>query len=248
MNPASVKLFPVFDPIYQDRTWLHLLGTSEADEFSKRNLKDIEIFRELIAVLHKRACAAERHLVIRDYSYIDFIGTPFISDPPRRLVVLTALPPSVSTVSVALVRHPIDQWVSLCKHEQVKAVLKPGSFCDAFAAFLESFGTKRIYKYETFVQNPHGELRAICDDLALEFDPSFIRRFHEFNQVTGDFTRLDETISAPREKVLPPELIAEFHASPSFRYILRTTGYTESSPDSAARSPKVSPGIPFEVS
>jgi hypothetical protein len=173
-------------------------------------LGTIENFRELVAAFHRCASAAARHLVIRDYSYVDFVGIPYIANPPRHLILPTALPPAVSTASVAFIRHLIDQWVSLCKHKQMLAVLGPAVFCDAYAAFLHEFGAQRVYKYETFVQNPSGELRSMCEDLALPFDPSFVHRFHNFNGVTGDMTRFDETISAPNRKVLPAELLAEF--------------------------------------
>jgi hypothetical protein len=231
INPASVGLFPAFDPLYQDCAWLHLLDAAEAAEFSKKDLCDIENFRQLVSVFYQRATATARRLVLRDYSYVDFVGVPYTATPPRRLLLRTALPHAVPTSSIAFVRHPIDQWVSLCKHKQVRDVLAPSAFCDAYAAFLQEFGTQRVYKYETFVQNPHGELRAICDDLELPFDPSFIHRFHEFDCVTGDFTRLGETISAPQRKVLPPDLAAEFHSSASFRYVLAAAGYPESNPD-----------------
>ena len=226
INPGSVKLYPQFDPLYQDRTWLHLLTTTEIEHFSKLDLRIPGNFRELIGALHARACAAARHLILRDYNYIDFVGVPFIADPPRRLMLYAALPPGVPTTSVAFVRHPIDQWLSLCKHEQVRAVLKPSFFCEAYAAFLQEFGTKRVYKYENFAQNPQSELRAICEDLILPFEDSFMETFDKFDCVTGDLTRLREhEISAPKRKALSAALIDEFSSSPHFTYILQATGY-----------------------
>jgi hypothetical protein len=222
--------------LYQDGTWLHLLGTSDADRFSKKDLAITENFRELIGVLHDRARAAGRHLILRDYNYIDFVGIPFIADPPGRMMIYTALPHSVATTAVAFIRHPIDQWLSLCKHEPVRAVLKPSFFCEAYAAFLQEFGTQRIYKYEDFVQHPVTELRAICGDLALPFEPSFIERFDKFDCVTGDLTRLREhAISAPKNKVLPPALMDEFRSSTNFRYILQATGYADPVAQSASK-------------
>jgi hypothetical protein len=226
INPASVKLFPEFDPLCQDRKWFQLLDPAEADQFSTIDLGIARNFQELIEVFHTRAVAASRHLVLRDYSYVNFIGVPFIPDPPCRLILRTALPNAISTASVAFIRHPVDQWVSLSKHAEVKAVLTPAIFCDAYAAFLRELGAEQVYKYEDFVQNPHGVLRAICHDLALPFDPSFIHRFHRFNWVTGDMTRHgDQSISAPVRMNLPTAVIAQFDASKSFEYVLRATSY-----------------------
>ena len=100
VNPAAVKLLQKFDPLYQDAHWLHLLTPEDVDYFSGLDLRDIEHFRALIQVFHDRACASGRHLVIRDYNYIDFIGAPFNPAPPRSLSLYAALPQSISTVSL----------------------------------------------------------------------------------------------------------------------------------------------------
>jgi hypothetical protein len=234
-NPGSVRLFPEFDPLYQDSKWLRLLEASEADYFSKKDPAIVENFRELVAAFHDRATASGRLLIIRDYSYIDFVGVPFITEPPRRLTLYAALPHSLPTTSVAFVRHPIDQWLSLCKHEVVRDALAPSVFCDSYAAFLQALGPTPLYKYEDFVRNPETELRAICGDLVLPFEPSFIERFHRFEYVTGDLTRLGEQAISLRERqALLPGLIDEFRRSTSFLYILQATGYKDPISNSVA--------------
>ena len=100
INPASVGLFPAFDPLYQDCAWLHLLDAAEAAEFSKKDLCDIENFRQLVSVFYQRATATARRLVLRDYSYVDFVGVPYTATPPRRLLLRTALPHAVPTLSL----------------------------------------------------------------------------------------------------------------------------------------------------
>jgi hypothetical protein len=228
LNPGSVKLFPEFDPLYQDKAWLCLLEATETDYFRQKDLGLFDNFRELVGAFHDRAGAAGRHLVIRDYNYVDFVGVPFIADPPQHLMLYSALPDSISTTSIAFVRHPIDQWLSLCKHVAVRSVLRPHAFCEAYAAFLRALGTRRLYRYEDFVQNPETELRAICSDLVLPFDPSFIKQFYRFNCITGDMARLPEqAISPPARKALLPALIDEFRRSPSFEYVLQATGYAD---------------------
>jgi hypothetical protein len=229
INSASVKLFPSFDPLYQDKNWLHLLGPADAERFSQMDLGNVEAFRELVDVFHVRASEAGRHLVLRDYSYVDFVGVPYTADPPRRLTLYATLPAGVPTRAAALIRHPVDQWSSLRKHEFVRAVLTPAVFCEAYAAFLEELGSSiPVYKYEDFVERPVMQLQAICGDLAIPFDPSFTERFHTFDYVTGDFTRQREkSISLPCRKKLSPKELDEFRSSATFRRILRITGYAE---------------------
>jgi hypothetical protein len=237
VNPASVKFYPTFDPLYQDRTWLHLLTKADAERFSRMDLREPENFRDLIQVFYDHACASGRKLVIRDYNYAEFVGGPFRPHPPRRLMLHAALPRAIPTSSVAMIRHPVDQWSSLSKHKQPGFSLNPQTFCDAYAAFLRELGATPVYKYEEFIDNPQDQLRAICGDLDLPFAPSFIERFHQFDLVTGDLTRLrDQAISPPARKLVPPDVMEEFRSSDSFHFILSKTGYSDSVPGEWVKS------------
>lgn len=229
VNPAAVKLFPAFDPLYQDTTWLHLLTDRDVERFSRMNLQEIENFRALIQVFYDRANASGRHLVIRDYNYVEFIGTPFRTDPPGRLMLHRALPRGIPAASVALIRHPVDQWLSLRKHWAPGSDVSPRVFCDAYAAFLRELAATPIFKYEDFIGNPDDQLGAICGELGLRFTPSFRERFHQFDCVTGDLTRLrDQSIAPQARKLVPPDVMQEFRSSDSFRSILEKTGYSDS--------------------
>lgn len=227
INPASARHLSHLDPIYQDRNWIHLLEAADLERFSALNLEDTDAFRELMATFHVRAVEAGRHLVIRDYNFVDFVGFPSYASPPQELTLYAALPAAVPTRSVAFIRHPIDQWSSLCKHEKVRD-LTPSVFCNAYAAFLHELGDIPIHKYEDFVERPRSCLEAICDDLLLPFDPTFSERFQSFDYVTGDFSRHQEkSISAPTRRSLSPQALEEFRASGSFTLILSATGYPD---------------------
>jgi hypothetical protein len=236
VNPASVKLYPSFDPLYQDATWLRLLTKTDAEHFSPRDLREVENFRQLIQVFYDRASAVGRQLVIRDYNYVEFVGAPFRRDPPRRLMLYAALPRAIPTASIALIRHPVDQWLSLGKHWPPASGAGPRAFCDAYAAFLRELGATTIFKYEEVIDEPEDQLRAVCANLSLRFAPSFMQRFHQFDGVTGDFTRLrDPSISPPARKPAPPEVMEEFRSSNSFRFILEKTGYSDSVPTGSGK-------------
>jgi hypothetical protein len=226
INPGAVKLFPQFDPLYQDREWLGLLGAADVERFSRLDLGTSENFQELLRVFYDRASTTGRHLVLRDYNYLDFVGVPFVPVPSRRFMLYTALPQGVPTKSVALIRHPIDQWLSLCGHEILKDILKPSDFCDAYDAFLRELGTITVHKYEDFVERPEDEFQAICRELSLPFATSFTERFHTFDSVTGNRVRLrEQSISPPRRKDISPAVMDQFWSTGSFRRILSVTGY-----------------------
>ena len=74
VNPASVKVNPDYDPLYQDATWLHLLTKADVERFAGMDFRDHGNFRDLMQVFHDRATAANRHLVIRDWNFVEFVG------------------------------------------------------------------------------------------------------------------------------------------------------------------------------
>jgi hypothetical protein len=228
MNPGAVKLFPEFDPLYQDKMWLGLLGTEDIERFSCRDLATTGNFRELLQLFYNRASAAGRHLVIRDYNYLDFVGVPFVAVPSRQFRLYQALPPSVPTTSVAFIRHPVDQWLSLRTHPVLQTTLNASAFCDAYDAFLRGIGTMPVHKYEDFLERPEAELQTICSELSLPFEASFMERFHKFDAITGNFARLrEQSISPPEKRAISSVEMNQFCSSSSFWEILRATGYGE---------------------
>jgi hypothetical protein len=228
MNPGAVKLFPTFDPLYQDKMWLGLLGTEDTERFSCRDLGITENFCELLRLFYDRASSAGRHLVIRDFNYLDFVGLPFVAVPSGHLTLYTALPQAVPTTSVAFIRHPVDQWLSLRAHPILQTTLNASAFCDAYDAFLRGIGTIPVHKYEDFLESPEVEFQAICRELRLPFEASFMERFHKFDAITGNFARLrEQSISPPKRRAISSDEMGQFCSSRSFWRILSATGYSE---------------------
>lgn len=229
INPLSVNLFAQFHPLHQDREWVHLLEGQDHETFGSADLTQASEFRRLIQRFHHRCNDLSRHLILRDYNFVEFVGVPFVYDPPCRRNIYTALPGDVPTAAVAFLRHPVDQWASLCKHEQVAAVLTPAAFVRAYASFLDDLRGVPIFRYEDFVRDPCDELNRMCTVLHLNFDSSFIDKFAGFDNVTGDFTRHSEThISFPQPKCLPENVIREFLAAPDFERVMAVGGYSVS--------------------
>jgi hypothetical protein len=228
INPAAVKLFKHFHPLYQDAHWLQLLDNHDVEHFLEMDLRQKDNFRQLIEVFHKRAQAKGKHLILRDFTYIDFIGVPFTSQVAGRLTIYDALPTAIAKKAVAFIRHPSDQYMSLCKHQELLPEMTASRFLDGYASFLERIGNMSTFKYEVFVGDPDAQMRAICKSLDLPFEPSFIESFHNFDFVTGDLMRLGETsISLPGKKPMAEPLIEEFRTSAAYESILGATGYED---------------------
>ena len=72
-----------------------------------------ELFGMLMADVHDNS---RRPLVIRDYSYVDYIGTPFVWPAPERSSLEPALLPYGLIRTVILVRRPSACLRSLLRH------------------------------------------------------------------------------------------------------------------------------------
>ncbi len=228
INPLAAKLFETFDPIYQDRHWHHLLETPDLERFGAVDLREMAAFRALIGRFQERADALGKYLILRDYNYVEFVGVPFLENPPRRRMMAKALAQSVPLSALAFIRHPVDQWSSLCKHEKVRGVLLPRFFLEAYLAFLDDLGDVPLFRYERFVGEPRTELRRMCDVLSLEFDPAFEHKFSSYDQVTGDFTRHHERSIAPAPKrLIAAADLAAFRGDPNYERVLERTGYSD---------------------
>lgn len=226
INPLSVNLFAPFHPLHQDREWAHVLNDQDREQLAGLDFGEASNFRRLIERLYSRCSESGRHLILRDYNFVEFVGVPFLATPPCRRDIYAALPLHVRHAAAAFLRHPVDQWASLCKHAQVASVLRPAAFVRAYAAFLDDLRGVPTFRYEDFVREPSAELRRMCAVLQLEFDPSFISKFAGFDGVTGDFTRHSEKqISLPPPKHLPEAAIEEFRTAPDFDRILALGGY-----------------------
>lgn len=226
INPAAVNLYPHFRPLYQNERWLQLLSEQDEERFRDIDLCQEENFRELIATFYQRANEMERILLLRDFSYIDFIGVPFLSQISRRLRIYEALPKGIPIRAVAFIRHPIDQWRSLCKHKELLPDLTPSLVCEGYSTFLQALGTVAVFKYEEFVGDPLAQMRRICHELVLPFDSSFVDRFYTFDRLTGDYTRIrEQEISLPTHSTICKTDLEQFYSNEHFWKIVSATGY-----------------------
>ena len=84
------------DPQYkitrQAAAWFRLL--SEDDTPWLRSLSartPPEAFADIVVRLAERSAEQGRHLVLRDWSHLDFLGVPFVHQPPMELLTEASL-------------------------------------------------------------------------------------------------------------------------------------------------------------
>ena len=168
-----------------------------------------------------------RRLVLRDYSYIDYLGVPFVDKPSMHSSLQLAIS---HTRPVLLIRHPLSQYNSLRSHEILRNQLSPTLFIKGYQSFLEHFKEARMIKYEEIVSHPVITLSYLCDYLDLPFSDNFINEFYNNRTITGNFNRINEkTISFSKQPMIEDEWSDQLQNDAQYQPLLETLGYAEMS-------------------
>jgi hypothetical protein len=223
VHPAAAAIhYPIYDALDQARRWYGLLDAAECARFGRTTP---ERFAEAIALIDGRCRDRGLTLVLRDWSHLDFVGVPFRRATGRRLETVAVLAPMFDVASFATVRHPIDQWLSL-KRFLGDTPLALEDFLAGNRAFAEQAAAMGFVRYEDFVAQPATELARIADAFDLAFDPTFLKRWSAYRNMTGDPPAPDETAILPqRPRRFPPGLADRFLANDDYRRTIGILGY-----------------------
>jgi hypothetical protein len=225
-NPRSANLFGGhLNPLKQLREWRPELLEGVA-EFDEAEIGYPPLFGELL----QRLCAtAERYdsrVIVRDFSYADFIGVPFIWPVPHDSSLDAALENRFSPRSAYLVRHPVDQLASLRTHRALERVLSAGRFVSGARAFVESGREAPLFRYEELTQAPEATFRAMCETLNVPYAPDALHRFADVKTVTGSLLRAAEThIAQGTRQPGAMQAREELEQVPGYAELLAELGY-----------------------
>ncbi len=173
----------------QAAAWFQLLN--EGDKPWLRGLSarnPSAAFAEIVECLAERSTKQGRHLVLRDWSHLDFLGVPFVHRPPMQLLTERALKDRCNLRQAFLVRHPLDQYASSASRPAMGPHLTPARFLDAYLAFARVAADRGFQRYEDLVETPDQQLRELCQKLRLPFDPGYEERWQAYDKLTGDST------------------------------------------------------------
>lgn len=191
-NPSSALLYSGdLNPHKQLRDWYPQLFDAALDS-PAQDLAAPDRFGEFICDLERRAQDRGAQLVIRDYSYVDFVGVPFNWDPPRHSSLVGALKGKIETRSAVIVRRPLKQYDSLRSHRNLEHVLSPQIFLSGYSAFMKEFADAFLVRYEDVVHHPHEVVERLCAHLNIPFSADFMQRFVQYRSVTGHLDRADD--------------------------------------------------------
>lgn len=137
-------------------------------------------FSDALVELADACRRRDRVLIVRDWSFIDFVPHEYNGmQPPRRFLTLDALESRVGVRPFAFVRNAIDVYLS--RRGDTEAFFRD------YLAYVRELVRRKvpIFRYEDFCRNPEGTLRALCRLSGARFSDAF-RRYEEYENVNGD--------------------------------------------------------------
>lgn len=210
--------------IEQANKWYHLFSPEDIQWLMQKGTIE---FREAVAMINERCTEQGKTLVIRDWSYIDFIGVPYRSQPCFSLKTADVLKKQFSIAHTSLVRHPIDQWLSLKGLVRMENVTLE-MFLQGYFRFAEYCADIGFTRYEDFTRDPEKQLRILCDRLDLNFDPGFKNRWANYSNITGDIYGAgrggNEIKPLPRRE-MEPGLLEMFKENNDYLRSIELLGY-----------------------
>ena len=213
-----------FSPVRQAADWFGLVSPEEV-----LRVDGAAQFPAAIALLCQRAEAQGRKLLLREWSHLDFYGLPFIADPAWRSSLVEALAASFVLRRVVLIRHPVDQLISLVRLPALGGSLDLDRFLRGYRLLAEMAVEHGFVRYEDFTRDPDVALQRLCGLLDLDFDPGYAQRWAGWDRITGDIEPSRGNVVAeirplPRP-ALRPDLLPMLLASEDYRRSLELLGY-----------------------
>lgn len=137
-------------------------------------------FVEGILELEKVCLDIDQKLIIRDWSFVNFMPTQENNyTPAKKFLCLKALSEHTQIKSFAFVRDAIDIWISRGAPDNV--------FFTDYLSYVEEIVSERIpyFKYEDFCCEPEFTLKRICSTVGLDYSDTF-KKYKNFVNVNGD--------------------------------------------------------------
>jgi hypothetical protein len=173
-----------------------------------------------------RACAEQGlFLVIRDYNYIDYIGTPMVWCVAGK----SSLDAALSTAEkrdVLLIRHPVRQYLSLISHQPLNA-LDHRSFLRAYRRILDIHAQASRFKYESMFSDFDAQLHLLAKRLQVPADDSYKSRLPRVAWITGHQAGKSRQTALPPDPrmEIPVDLLKLFRRSQDYRKICSACDY-----------------------
>lgn len=212
-----------FMAVFQASVWHRLLETPA--EFNP-SAQTADRFLDDMLAIHAAAVKTGQRLVLRDWSQLDFIGHPFQA-PAYADQLCSLLGRHIQLRHMCLIRHPVDQWLSMSNNYIFQDV-QLEQFLQGYLAYLQVNQSYEFIKYEDFTADPAAVLQHLSQALALPYDPDWHTNWSTYDRVTGDAGARNQDVKRICPKTyeqIDDILLNAFACSPRYQEILTLTHY-----------------------
>jgi hypothetical protein len=217
-----------FNPLVQAKAWYGLLTQSEVDDLQKQGTVNLT---KAIELIEQRCRIRGDILILRDWAHLDYTGHPFTT-PTYSPQLFTELVESFEIIRISTTRDPVTQWQSLTQLSVMQAPLQSGifdldQFLVGYRKYAELCVETGFIRYEDFLRKPDIPLRKLCDHLQIKFDPGFMKRWTDYNTITGDINnpRGSDKIKKPPRQPVEPALRKKFLGNADYLRSCKLLGY-----------------------
>ncbi len=226
IHPGNLR---VTNPMLQAQKWFELIDNKDITRWKQSKGPTMMQF---VTVCQSRAAARGETLVLRDWSHLDYNGTPFV-EPSYGFGLGDALSAGYEIREISTTRHPVDQYLSMQSFPGMKDLIPIDAYLHGCAAFAEYASEHGFVRYEDFVADPDTKLREICDALDLAFDASYHDKWSSYATITGDNMNPSGRASASKEirpmerKAIDEALLDRLRSSDKYSRVCELLGYDE---------------------
>ena len=195
---------PFFDPIFQFQNWNNLFEENEYKKICNSNLK----FEQKIDLIFKKIELMNKKLIIRDWSFIDFFGKPFL-EPSYKNSLFEILKKKFKILNLYIIRHPLKVYESCYNNMSFfRKDYDLDLFIKGYKKFFLSTSKNNSFMFENFILEPEKSLKSMCSSLKIDYDKNFIKKLKNVN-ATGDPNALNATNIQTKDSISKKKLISE---------------------------------------
>ena len=145
------------DPLYQFQNWYKLFSTDELKKIEKNNLN----FLQKILTINNKVKDQNKILVIRDWSFIDYLGQPYI-DPINKNTLFELLNKQFDVKNLFIIRDPLEMFLSCLKNlDFFPKNYSFDKFLDGYDYFIKDISLDNTITFEKFTSDPDKTLNKI---------------------------------------------------------------------------------------
>ena len=167
----------------QAQDWLGLLSAAESPAFSGKP------YGLQIATLAEAASRKGGHLIIRDWSalnfvpgvYFDYFCPSMVLEQPLYLERY-GLPARAAVI----VRRAAAVYDSITRTFAHLRDMTAAEFGRCYLAYARTVSGLPRFRFERFCESPQAELSRLCQSLGVAYDDGFVTGFARFDRCTGD--------------------------------------------------------------